>query len=301
MNIRDLEYIVAVAEEGHFGRAAERCFVTQPTLSGQIRKLEDHLDVTLFERTNRRVQLTDAGAAVVERAKTVLRGVEEIESAARSWSDPYSGPMRLGVIPTIGPYLVPLILAGVRVRMPRVQLIFQEEITARLSERLSAGKIDAAVIATAVEAEEFEEWPLYDEPFYLAVPSTGEAELPTPVMLESIDPERLLLLSDGHCLRDQAVAACRMKPDTLGINTRASSLETIMALVAGGEGMTLVPALYGVSGVAEKIRLLDVSPPGTGRKVRLIARRSFPRRQALERLVGIIRERVSIPGAPAET
>ena len=299
MNIRDLQYIVAVAEEGHFGRAAERCFVTQPTLSGQVRKLEDYLGVTLFERSNRRVQLTDAGLAVVERAKTVLRGVEEIESVARSWSDPYSGPMRLGVIPTIGPYLVPLILDGVRTRMPRMQLIFREDITAGLAESLRAGRIDAAVIATPAEEDGLEEWSLYDEPFYLAVPNTGDANPPTPVMLESIDPERLLLLSDGHCLRDQAVAACRINPETQGINTRASSLETIMALVAAGEGMTLVPALYGVSGVGDKIRLLDVAPPGAGRSVRLVTRRSFPRRKAVERLVDIIRDRVAVPARRA--
>jgi LysR family hydrogen peroxide-inducible transcriptional activator len=182
--------------------------------------------------------------------------------------------------------------------MPAMQLVFQEEITARLTEQLSAGTIDAAVIATPAEEEGLEEWPLYYEPFYLAVPSSGGVELPTPVMLESIDPERLLLLSDGHCLRDQAVAACGLNPEAQGVNTRASSLETIMALVAAGEGMTLVPALYGVSGVADRIRLLDVAPRGTGRTVRLVARRTFPLRRALEELVNLIRERVS---TPAET
>lgn len=178
MNLRDLKYIVAVAETRHFGKAAERCFVNQPTLSGQIRKLEDELGITIFERTNRSVEVTPAGSAILEHARLMLEQADAIQQLARAYQDPLAGPLRIGAIPTLSPYLIPLILAPLRQQHPQIKPVLSEDLTATLLERLRHHEIDAALLATPVEEQDFVSLALFDEPFWIAYPSSHRTVCP---------------------------------------------------------------------------------------------------------------------------
>ena len=236
MNLRDLEYVVAVAEEGHFGRASERCHVSQPALSGQIKKLEDQLGVQLFERTNRRVAVTPIGAEVVEKAKRALMIAGEIRDAAAASADPLSGTLRFGTIPTIGPYLLPSILRPLKAALPNMQLTISEDFTHNLEHRLSIGEIDVAVTATDIRESGLSEILLYDEPFRVALPEGHPLDTGKAIDVTSLDGAELLLLKDGHCLSDQVARLCGLarKSTVSGLDTQASSLETIVGLVAPG-------------------------------------------------------------------
>lgn len=293
MNLRDLKYIVAVADSHHFGQAAERCFVSQPTLSGQIKKLEGELGVTLFERTKRSVEITPIGEAIVAHARGMLAQADDIKRLAESHRDPMVGPLRIGVIPTLSPYLMPLILRPLTEKYPQMKLVLSEEFTHILLERLLRHEIDAALLATAVDEPELESLPLFDEPFWLAHPfrhPLGGKEIITQRDLDSAD---LLLLTDGHCLADQAMEICRIKERSKQgemADLRASSLETLLQLVGAGFGCTLVPALalrgswLSDSGII--VRRLEL--PLASRQVSLVFRHTFPRRQALEELATTI-------------
>ena len=223
MNIRDLRYIVALADVGHFRRAAERCFVSQPTLSSQVRKVEEELGVVLFERSNKWVRLTPIGEQVVDKAREALRIVGEIEEVAQDFRDPNVGSLRVGIIPTIGPYLIPLVIEALQEELPQLQIVFFEEITEMLLQRLRGGEIDAAFVATASEELGLVEVPLYEEPFLLAVPGTHALADRAVVKLEAIDMDEVLLLTDGHCFRDQVLDACNASSSLRSINMRATS------------------------------------------------------------------------------
>ena len=290
MNIRDLRYIVAFADVGHFRRAAERCFVSQPTLSSQVRKVEEELGVVLFERSNKWVRLTPIGEQVVEKAREALRIVGEIEEVAQDFRDPNVGSLRVGIIPTIGPYLIPLVIEALQEELPQLQIIFFEEITEMLLQRLRGGEIDAAFVATASEEPGLVEVPLYEEPFLLAVPGTHALADRAVVPLEAIDMDEVLLLTDGHCFRDQVLDACNASSSLRSINMRATSLETVLALVAAGEGVTLVPALARARGaIDERIALCQIDSERARRAVRLLYRAPFPRKIAIERLAETVR------------
>ena len=290
MNLRDLQYIVAVAEIGHFRRAAERCFVSQPTLSGQIRKVEEELGVALFERSKKGVHLTPIGGQVVEKARAALRIIGEIEEAAQGSRDPHVGTLRVGVIPTIGPYFIPLVIDALQEGLPHLQIVFFEEVTETLLNRLSSGDIDAALLATASTNPALVEVPLYEEPFMLAVPKGHALAGQRIVSLESVDVNEVLLLTDGHCFRDQVLDAWNASSPLRSINTRATSLETVLALVAAGEGITLVPALARARGaVDERVVLCSIASERAQRAVRITYRAPFPRRVAIERLAHIVR------------
>lgn len=292
MNLRDLEYVVAVAEEEHFGRAASRCNISQPALSGQIIKLEDRLGIKLFERTNRRVALTPVGHEVVEMAKRLLLIADEIETTAAVHADPLAGRIRLGTIPTIGPYLLPSILRPIKVALPKLNLTLAEDVTASLEARLCAGDIDAAVIATPPRERGLDEIPLYDEPFCVAVPDGHPLQNKASVDVRDMDLTELLLLRDGHCLSDQVARLCGMSRTSRpgSIDTQASSLETVIGLVAAGVGTTLLPAssLGAHGGARPGVTVIPAANAEARRRVRLVFRETFPKRQMLAALAAVI-------------
>ncbi|MEQ8602884.1 MAG: LysR substrate-binding domain-containing protein [Marivibrio sp.] len=296
MNLRDLDYLVAVAELEHFGRASERCHVSQPTLSAQIKKLEGELGVTLFERTNKSVRATPVGREIAAIARRALEAAEDIRRAAAAHRDPLAGAARLGAIPTIAPWLVPAILPAIQRELPTLDLALVEEMTAPLTERLLAGDLDAALIATAPESSRLEEIPLFDEPFWLVAPRGHPlAEAPS-VSAAAIDPEELLLLSEGHCFRDQALSFCRAaRPDRrVKTDLRATSFETVLNLVAAGAGTTLAPALSlrGAwttdQGLVAR-RIDGPLAPEASRRVRLVFRSASPRRALFQGLAAAVK------------
>ena len=243
MNLRDLRYLVALADERHFGRAAERCFVSQPTLSAQVRKLEEYLGVPLVERQPRRVTLTSAGEKIVERARRLLLEADAIVELAKTDRDPLSGAIRIALIPTVGPYLLPHVARRLRKDLPRLKLMLYEFQTAPLLEKLRAGEIDMGILALPVPLDGLDAEPLYDEPFTLAVPAGHKLADHERVKVDDLKGETLLLLEDGHCLRDQALEVCsriRVHEDQ---DYRATSLETLRQMVAAGHGVTLLPQL----------------------------------------------------------
>ncbi|MFO8024321.1 hydrogen peroxide-inducible genes activator [Thiohalophilus sp.] len=297
MNLRDLQYIIAVAETRHFGRAAERCFVSQPTLSGQIKKLEEQLGVAIFERTNRSVEVTPIGEDILRHARLMMEQMNAIEQLARAHQDPLAGPLRLGAIPTISPYLMPLILVPLKQQFPQLKLILSEEMTDTLIRRLQQHEIDAALLATPVDEPELEAIPLFDEPFWLAHPRDHAFYNKETITREDLENTELLLLAEGHCLARQAMEVCRLKERSERgemADLRAASLETLLQLVGAGFGSTLVPALAmrgsWTTGSGIVTRELDL--PDAYRRVSLVYRASFPRREALHTLARVIFEKL---------
>jgi LysR family hydrogen peroxide-inducible transcriptional activator len=293
MNLRDLKYIIAVAESHHFGKAAEHCFVSQPTLSGQIKKLEDELGVAIFERTNRSVEITPVGETILQHARQIVEQADLIQQLARAQQDPLAGPLRIGAIPTLSPYLMPLILMPLKKKIPQMKLVLSEEMTDTLLQRLQHHEIDAALLATPVEEPDLEALPLFDEPFWIAYPRKHPFYEKEKITLRDLENENILLLAEGHCLAKQAMEVChlteRRNQGELA-DLRAASLETLIQLVAAGFGTTLVPALAmrgswttGSGVVAQPLKIANAS-----RRVALVFRRSFPRRAALLAFADII-------------
>jgi LysR family hydrogen peroxide-inducible transcriptional activator len=243
MNLRDLRYLVALAEHLHFGRAAEACFVSQPTLSTQIKKLEAYLDVTLIERSNRQVILTPVGATIVKAAQRVLREVDDLVRLAQLHHDPLGGDLRLGIIPTVAPYLLPRMLPLLRREFPKVSLKLTEGQTVMITAMLRAGDLDAVILALPVTEDHVTAVKLYTEPFYLAVSKAHVKAGRKTVSLDDLRDEAVLLLEDGHCLRDQALSICESHRAVENTNFRATSLETLRQMVASNVGVTLMPEL----------------------------------------------------------
>ena len=244
MNLRDLSYLVALADHRHFGRAAEASFVSQPTLSTQIRKLERELGVELVERNPRNVLLTHAGAQVVERARVLLREADDIRAIAKRAQDPESGSLRLGIFPTLGPYLLPHVIPLVHERFPNLELLLVEDKTEAILTGLRDGTLDAAVLAQPVADNGLRHEMLFSEDFVLAVPARSElAQDRDPVDMGELADLDLLLLEEGHCLRDQALAVCRLSGAGERRGFRATSLETLRQMVGAGVGATLLPTL----------------------------------------------------------
>jgi LysR family hydrogen peroxide-inducible transcriptional activator len=293
MNLQDLRYFVAVAEIRHFGRAAETCNVSQPTLSSQIRKLEDELGVTLLERTNKRVEMTPVGSRILVHAQRALREVGQMEASARAARDPLVGPLKLGIIPTLAPYLMPLILKPLRQSYPGLIIELWEDQTRALIDALRSHRLDAILLATATEASEITEIALFDEPLLAALPFNHRLAKSKSVHEDALTDE-LLVLAEGHCLANQALAACgarHAQKSTLQGSMQAATLETLVNLVAAGYGATLIPSLaagsLGQRGIAIR-RLAGHS----FRTIRLASRPGFPRPQALRALEKVIRKAV---------
>jgi LysR family transcriptional regulator, hydrogen peroxide-inducible genes activator len=291
MNLRDLEYVVAVADHGHFGRAATACHVSQPTLSGQILKLEAELGLRLFEREGRRARVSDRAAAVIAEARATLAAAAAVSNAARAARDPFAGPLKLGIIATVAPYLLPIALARAIDALPLTPLHLVEDLTDRLLAGVHSGALDAAVVATDPEDGKLTEIELYDEPFFL-VSARAHGRRRASIRVEEINSATLLLLAEGHCLRDQALSLCGpAQKAALGADVRATSLETLRHLVSAGQGATLAPLLayadwrrFGAGLDGSKI-----VGGGASRRVRLVFRRGSPRRAALEALAQSLR------------
>ena len=295
MNLRDLKYLVAVADNRHFGQAAELCFVSQPTLSGQIKKLEEELGVTLFERTKRSVETTRIGDAIVVQARKVLEQADALQLLAQSQHDPILGQLRMGAIPTLSPYLMPLILKPLKQQYPQMKLVLTEELTDALLARLGKHEIDAALLATPVKDAEFECLPLFDEPFWLVHPRNHPLSKQKQIMQTDLDDADLLLLAEGHCLAEQAMEVCNIhERGAQGdlADLRAASLETLLQMVAVGFGSTLLPALAlnTVSARDKSILVRQLQLPDTFRQISLVYRRTFPRRKALEAFAKVVLE-----------
>src|SRR5436190_1194710 len=288
MTLTELRYIVAVARERHFGRAAEACFVSQPTLSVAVKKLEEELGVPLFERGQGEVTVTPAGSRIVEQAQRVLEEASRIKEIAASGRDPLAGTLRLGAIYTIGPYLLPKLVPIVRKNAPSMQLLIQENFTHRLGEALKSGEVDAILIALPYDEPGVATQALYDEPFVVAVPKGHAWEGRKRVTSEELTNESLLLLGEGHCFRDQVLEFCHTvrgrERSGLARTVEGGSLETIRQMVAGGVGITVLPSTsIGAGGMqSDLIRILPFARPTPERRVALAWRRSFPRPEAIE-------------------
>jgi LysR family hydrogen peroxide-inducible transcriptional activator len=292
MTLTELRYIVALARERHFGRAAEKCFVSQPTLSQAVKKLEEELGVALFERRATRVSVTEIGERIVEQAQRALDQADAVKQLAKQGKDPLAGPLKVGVIFTIGPYLLPKLIPILHKRAPQMPLVIEENYTAVLTERLKRGEIDAAIVALPFDEPGVETAPLYDEPFVIAVPREHPWAQRKSIRAEDLARESLLLLGTGHCFRDQVLNACpslnrsSATPGTIQKTVEGSSLETIRLMVASGLGITVLPAAA-IPHKAARGDLLAYIPftrPAPDRTVILAWRRSFTRLQAIEAL-----------------
>ena len=298
MNLQELRYLVALAEQRHFGRAAEACNVSQPTLSSQIKKLEDELGVTLLERTNKRVALTPVGAQIVEHAARALKEAGQMEAVAQAAKDPLVGPLKLGAIPTLAPYLLPLILKPLKQQYPSLTIELWEDQTKALLEGLRNHRLDAALLASESNTPEISELVLFEEPLLAALPRDHRLASAKKVDEDALASE-LLVLAEGHCLANQALAACGTKNAWHGhVRTglqgsmQAATLDTLVNLVAAGYGATLIPALAAESLGQRGIVLVPLARK-TRRTIRLASRPAFPRPQALRAIEKVIRKAVS--------
>lgn len=275
--VRQLEYVLALAEHLHFRKAAEACHVTQPALSAQIQALEELLGVQLFERDRRHVFLTDTGREVVARARGVVESVDALFDAARASREPLQGLLRLGVIPTIAPYLLPRVLPGLRERFPDLELYLREEFTHVLTDRLAAGELDVILLALPVPGD-FDAQLLFHDDFHFAVPKQHALAGRSHVSEQDLDEQEVLLLEDGHCLRDQALALCGRAGARESARMRATSLNTLTQMVAGGIGTTLLPELaLEVECSAKGLVAIPFADPSPHRDVGLVWRRASSR------------------------
>lgn len=294
MNIRDLEYLVALSEYRHFRRAADSCNVSQPTLSGQIRKLEDELGVMLLERTSRKVLFTQAGLLLVDQARSVLREVKILKEMASQQGETMSGPMHIGLIPTIAPYLLPHIIPMLRNCFPKLELYLHEAQTHQLLAELDSGKLDCTILAVVKETGAFIELPLYDENMFLTVYEGHPLAKEKQVAMKALAGEKLLMLEDGHCLRDQAMGFCFHAGADEDKHFKATSLETLRNMVAAGSGITMLPSLA----VPEQrqrdgICYIPCCQPEPKRTIALVYRPGSPLRYRYEQLAESIRQHMA--------
>jgi len=290
VTLTELRYIVALARERHFGHAAQSCFVSQPTLSVAIKKLEEELGVTLFERGPGEVSVTPVGQRVVEQAQRVLEEASRVKELAAAGHDPLAGTLRLGAIYTIGPYLLPKLIPVLRRMAPAMQLMIQENFTHRLAEMLKQGEVDVILVALPFSESGVATRAVYDEPFLVAVPQGHALEKKRHITSDELARESLLLLGSGHCFRDQVLDLCsnvqRSKRGALARTLEGGSLETIRQMVASGVGVTVLPATAVQPGESsgDLIRIRPFARPVPDRRVVLAWRKSFPRPEAIEAL-----------------
>ena len=289
MTLQELRYLVALADKGHFVRAAEACHVGQPTLSTQLKKLEEYLGVTLFERNKHHLQATPIGEQIIEQARIALSVVAQIKELARRGLDPMNGPLRLGVIPTLGPYLIPHLLPGIRKRFPDLHLFLREDLTSHLLERLRQGRLDALLLALPVRGDDVQTLPLFHESFVVALPSDHRLAPQRQVTQEDLTRENVLLLEEGHCMRDQALAICGAQSSDQREELKATSIETLRQMVAAGVGCTLLPRLASLPGTGslpgDTVLIRPFVQPMPTRTIGLAWRRNFPRESTI-RAVG---------------
>jgi LysR family transcriptional regulator, hydrogen peroxide-inducible genes activator len=295
MTLTELRYVIAVAREKHFGRAAEACFVSQPTLSIAIKKFEDELGIKIFERGSHEAGVTTLGEEIVHQAQVVIEEAARIKEIAERGKDPIAGPLRLGVIYTIGPYLLPELVQQSIARLPQMPLILQENFTHRLIDMLRSGELDCAIMAEPFPDAGLAVAHLYDEPFMVAVPQKHALSACLSINAEALKNETLLLLGAGHCFRDHVLEVCpeyaRFSSQTEGLrkNFEGSSLETIKYMVSAGMGITVVPRLSAVKDALPGICYIPFDDPVPTRRVVLTWRRTFPRYELIASLRNLVR------------
>ncbi|MBO1518379.1 DNA-binding transcriptional regulator OxyR [Oceanisphaera pacifica] len=291
MNLRDLEYLVALSQERHFRKAAEKCFVSQPTLSGQLRKLEDELDVLLIERTSRTVLFTPAGDAITAQAKRILAETKELKDIARTFTEPMSGDMHIGLIPTVGPYLLPHIIPLFKQHFPELQLYLHEAQTHTLLQQLAEGDLDCLILAELDNMDSFSALPLYDEPMVLALPCDHAWAQRQHIALSELQGEKLLMLEDGHCLRDQAMGFCFAAGIGEDKHFKGTSLETLRNMVAAGSGLTLMPQMATEPQQANSgVCYVPVIEPEPKRTISLLHRVNSVRRPCFNEMAKVVKD-----------
>jgi LysR family hydrogen peroxide-inducible transcriptional activator len=290
VNLKDLKYLVALADTGHFGKAAARTFVSQPTLSAQLKKLEEFLGVKLVERQPKNVQLTEVGKQVVIRARRMLDDGDEIVALARSNTDPLAGKLKIALIPTIGPYLLPRIMPKIRKALPHLGLMLYEHQTEPLLKRLRDGEIDLGIIALPLAQEGLESQELYEEVFTLALPNAHPLADRATIKLADLKGHTLLLLEDGHCLRDQALEVCSRVDVREAEDFRATSLETLRQMVIAGLGITLLPelAVEAPFGSQRGLTIRQFAKPAPSRTVGAVWRKSSTRTAAIREFCKVV-------------
>ena len=290
MKLKDLEYLVAIDEERHFNKAAERCFVSQPTLSGQLKKLEEELNILLVERTNRQVQMTEVGKAVANQARRILVETQVLKEIAHSYQDPMAGELHIGLIPTVAPYLLPLIMPALKKHYPKLKLWLHEHQTKILLDKLRNAELDLLILALPVHTNEFADVDLFQEPFWLALPSDEDLVLKKKISLPDLNKREMLLLEEGHCLRGQALDVCFSAGATEYGTFQATSLETLRYMVAEGIGMTLMPELAIPTRTRkdDPIRYIQFNNPQPSRRIGLLYRKNNYRKSTFLSLAKII-------------
>lgn len=291
-SLRQLRYLIAVVDLRHFGQAAEACFVSQSTLSAAIQELEDLLGAQLLERTKRSVMPTPLGIEIADRARDLIKGAEDIADIAAAAREPMSGPFRLGMIPTIGPFIVPRAMPELRKRFPKLKLFLREDQTARLLQQLGAGLIDAALIALPYAVGDFESVEIATDRFVVALPPGHRLAQAKRIRASDLALEELLLLEDGHCLRDHALSACSLESARRNIAFQGTSLHTLVQMVANGLGVTLLPQVAIDSGLLRGIRLpvLDLDSETPDRKIGVVWRQTTGQMKTVKSLASALKD-----------
>lgn len=291
IKLRDLEYLNAIDEHKHFGQAAAACYVSQPTLSGQLMKLEEQLGLQLVERHRRNVMLTPAGEQLVQDARKVLQAANDFEAAAKALLDPLAGDLHVGLIPTLAPYLLPHIMTPLRQTLPNIKFFLHENQTKVLLEQLDSGKLDVLILPYLPEMDKFEAYQLFDEPLMLAMPKEHDLNQQQKLNLSDLQGHDILTLEDGHCLKDQAMGYCFAAGAKEDNSFQATSLETLRHMVASGMGITLLPALAAQGGLAsEQIAYREFTPPAPIRGISLVIRPNYSRMECVRKIVATIRQ-----------
>lgn len=298
MTLTELKYIIAVAAERHFGRAAARCFVSQPSLSASVKNLEQELGVQIFERGKGEVLVTEAGEQVIAQARRALEEAERVRTVARQGKNPLQGALRLGVIHTVAPYLLPELVAELRRAAPEMPLDIEENLTANLDQMLKGGLIDAAVVALPYDAAGLEVAPLYDEEFRVIVPAGHRWARRKAIGADELSSENLLLLNIGHCFRDQVLDACHEFARAPAPGRQGNSLETIRNMVASGMGISVLPATALTPNYSNPlVKAIDFAKPKPSRRVVLACRQAFSRKLAVQAVVRAI-PNLNLPFVP---
>jgi LysR family hydrogen peroxide-inducible transcriptional activator len=294
IKLRDLEYLSAIDEHKHFGKAAQACFVSQPTLSGQLMKLEEQLGLQLVERHRKNVMLTPAGEKLVKEARKVLQAANEFESSAKALLDPFAGDLHLGLIPTLAPYLLPHIMTGLNTALPNINFFLYENQTKVLLQQLDEGKLDVLILPYLDGMEKFESYKLFDEPLMLATPKSHALTNKKNLALADLQDEKILTLADGHCLKDQAMGYCFAAGAKEDNSFQATSLETLRHMVASGMGITMLPALAAQGNMAsDNISYTQFKKPVPIRGISLVIRPNYSRMECVRAIVASVRKSIS--------
>ncbi|MDQ7005283.1 MAG: LysR substrate-binding domain-containing protein [Ghiorsea sp.] len=293
MNLREMSYLVAVADLRNFTKAAEQCNVSQPTLSAQIKKMEAFLDVKIFERDNKQVMITEEGKDIIQSAEKILQEVERIKEIAEHAHNPFSGKFRLGAFPTLATYIFPNMVPKIKELMPDLHLILIEEKTAELLERLHKGEIDAALLALPVLGESLEIKPLFDDSFFLATYPTHPLANNSEIDVDTLAQYRLLLLEEGHCLRDHALEVCHQHNIGEEQDFRATSLETLRQMVKAGTGITMMPEVA-INHTEIDIQYIPFSKPEPFRTIALVYRKTSTKKEIIKHIEDITNTSKSI-------